>query len=336
MILVTGATGLVGTHLLIKLTKDRTPIRALYRTERKKEQAQMVFLQCSPNPETLPFVEWVQGDLTDIPSLTDAMQGITHVYHCAAKISFNPQHFQKLRKVNIEGTANIVNLCIALGVKKLCHVSSIAALGEQKDKDNITEKAEWNPEVSNSVYAITKYGAEMEVWRGTQEGLDAVIVNPGIIIGPGFYETGSGYIFKKIYRRLRYYTTGTTGYIGIDDVVNIMQQLMTSSITNERFILVAENLSFKHVFTLIAKGLKKKTPEKKVSKFLLKLAYYIQWFGNRVFGTKQYLFRSSLHNAFTNSYYNHQKVKEALGYEFEPIQEVIQKTATLFLEQERP
>ncbi len=332
MILVTGATGLVGTHLLIKLVQEEKTVRALYRTASKKEYAKKVFLYYFPDGEHLfNAIEWVQGDLNDIPTLSDAFNGITYVYHCAAKISFNPSHYKKLRKVNIEGTANIVNLCLTNNIKKLCHVSSIASLGEDPTKEMTDETAEWNPEAPNSVYAITKYGAEMEVWRGVQEGLSAVIINPGIIIGPGFFNSGSGFLFKRIYAGMKFYTTGTTGYVAVNDVINIMHQLMDSNHHKERYIVVAENLSYKEAFGMIAQALNKPVPTKIISPFVMKIAYYFQLISHFIFRTKRSIFKSSVRSAFTQSYYKNDKIKKEIGYRFTPVQDAITETATLFL-----
>jgi len=308
MILVTGATGLVGTHLLIKLLQEKQPIRALYRSEKKKEHAKKVFSYFLKEHEISLFdrIEWIKGDITNIPSL-------------------------KLRKVNIEGTANVVNLCLLHDIQKLCYVSTIATLEEGTNASFIDEDTEWNPETQKSIYAITKYGAEMEVWRGTQENLDVVIVNPGIIIGPGFFNTGSGFLFKRIYAGMKYYTSGSTGYVAIQDVVNIMQLLMKGNHKNERYIVVAENLSFKNAFEMIATALNKPIPTKKASPFLLKIAYHIQRISSFLFKTKRSIFKSSIKSATSTSNYSNDKIKQALDYNFIPIKKAIEETAVFFL-----
>ncbi len=332
MILITGATGLVGTHLLVQLINEKQPIRALYRSEAKKEYARKMFSYYLPEKEHLfDTIDWVKTTLNNIPELSEAFKGITHVYHCAAKISFNPSHYKKLRKVNIEGTANIVNLSLIHNVEKLCHVSSIATLEENPVTAFIDETAEWNPEAQKSVYAITKYGAEMEVWRGAQEGLSTVIVNPGIIIGPGFFDSGSGFLFKRIYAGMRYYTTGTSGYVAIQDVVRIMHRLMEGKYSKERYIIVGENLSYKDAFSMIAKALNKSVPTKKASPFLLKLAYTLQRISHFFFRTKRSIFKSSIRSALSNSLYKNDKIKNELKFTFTPIQEAIKETATVFL-----
>ncbi len=335
MILVTGATGLVGTHLLVSLIKEKSKVRALYRTETKKEQAKRVFTSyfLEDGKDVFESIDWVKADLNDIPAMTEAFESVTHVYHCAAKISFNPAKYMELRKTNIEGTATVVNLCLVNKVEKLCYVSSIATLGESLSDAYIDENTEWNPEVPNSVYAITKYGAEMEVWRGVHEGLKAVIVNPGIIIGPGFFDGGSGVLFKRIYNGMNFYTTGTTGYVDIQDVVSIMSRLMQGNCQNERFVLVGENLSFKKAFGMMATALNKPLPVKKATPFLMKMAYYTQRIGAILFRTKQSINKSSIRSAFLKRHYENSKIKKELIYSFKPIEKSIEETANYFLEQ---
>ena len=191
MVLVTGGTGLVGSHLLLKLAQQNKSVRALYRKGANLERVKTVFSYYSKNSKSLyETIEWAEADLNDLPKLTLAFKDITHVYHCAAYISFDPSNYKILRATNIKGTANIVNLSIANKVEKLCYVSSVATLGY--DADLITEETQWEGNQNQSVYAISKYGAEMEVWRASQEGVAAVIVNPGVILGPGFWNSGSG------------------------------------------------------------------------------------------------------------------------------------------------
>ena len=300
MILVTGATGLVGTYLLSVLSKKEDRIRAMYRTDQKLEHAKSVFLNIHPKDASSKFenIEWIKGDITDVVSLEAAFKNITVVYHCAALISFDPADYQKLRKVNIEGTANIVNQCILHNVKTLCHVSSIATMGKGIEESLIDESTEWNAEKKHSVYAITKYGAEMEVWRGSQEGVKVIIVNPGIIVGAGFFNSGSGYFFKKVNRGLTYYTTGTTGFVAASDVALCMVTLVEKKVYNDRFILTAENWSFQKFFISIANALQKPAPKKSVKKYWMQLGvvyYNLKYFFTKkkkkiIFGYRQKCF----------------------------------------------
>lgn len=332
MILVTGGTGLVGSHLLFKLVQNGNQVRAIYRTKEKIETTKHVFSYYTENVESLfSKIEWVEGDITDIPKLNLAFKDVSHVYHCAAFISFDPNYYYKLRQVNIEGTANIVNLCISNNINKLCYVSSIAAVGKELTNKLITEESPWNNDEDHSVYAITKYGAEMEVWRGCQEGLDVVIVNPGIIIGPGYWKLGSGSFFKRTYKGLKYYTTGTSGYISVNDVVNIMILLMKSSIKNERYITTSENLSFKSFISKIAKSLNVNPPEKKASPILLQIAWRLDWLRCKLKGKHRRLVKHSVKSIQTISNYDNSKIIEDLGFEFKSVDSAISSTSQHFL-----
>lgn len=333
MILVTGGTGLVGAHLLFHLLNENKQIRAIFRNEKKFENVKRIFSYYSKDADTLfNKIEWVEADLNNIPQLTEAFKDITHVYHCAAFVSFEPDKFDVLKKTNIKGTANVVNFCISNKVKKLCYVSSIAALGSSLKNEIITEETEWNKEIDNSVYAITKYGAELEVWRGTQEGLNAVIVNPGVIIGPGIWRYGSGSLIKMIYNGLKYYTTGSTGYVDVNDVVKAMIQLVKSNHKNERYILVSENLSFKDFFTKTARYLGVKPPQKEAKPWLLNIAWRLDWLKQKLTGKRRVLSKQTAKSALTETYYSNKKIKEAIGFEFLPMDKSIEITSTYFLD----
>lgn len=333
MILVTGGTGLVGTHLLFHLLNENKQIRAIYRNEKKFENVKHIFNYYSKDADTLfNKIEWVEADLNNIPQLTEAFKDITHVYHCAAFVSFEPDKFDVLKKTNIKGTANVVNFCISNKVKKLCYVSSIAALGSSLKNEIITEETEWNKEIDNSVYAITKYGAELEVWRGTQEGLDAIIVNPGVIIGPGIWRYGSGSLIKMIYNGLKYYTTGSTGYVDVNDVVKAMIQLVKSDYKNERYILVSENLSFKDFFTKTARYLGVKPPQKEAKTWLLNIAWRLDWLKHKLTGKRRVLSKQTAKSALTETNYSNKKIKEAIGFEFLPIDKSIETTSARYLD----
>lgn len=335
MILVTGGTGLVGSHLLFQLLKSNVSIRAIYRQKNTLERVKHVFSYFSDDADLLfSKIEWVEADLNNIPQLQDAFKDITHVYHCAAIVSFEPNKYHLIRKINIKGTANIVNLSISNKIKKLCYVSSISAIGQHTNPEIlIDEKTDWNPEDDNSIYAITKYGAELEVWRGTQEGLDAVIVNPGIILGAGYWNGGSsGNIFERIYNGMPYYTTGVTGYVDIWDVVKTMQQLMNSTIKNEGFILVSENISFKALQTKTAKALNVKPPKKEAKPWLLEIAWRLDWLNHKLLGKPRSLSKQVAKSATNISKYDASKLKNTLNFEFKPINTSIEEVSLLYLQ----
>ncbi|HAT63350.1 MAG TPA: NAD-dependent epimerase [Flavobacteriaceae bacterium] len=324
MILVTGGTGLVGAHLLYHLVLKHPKVRATHRASSDLASVKKVFSYYTKDVEALyQKIEWVAANITEIPQLTQAFQGITHVYHCAAFVSFNPKHYHALKKANIEGTANVVNIALANDVKKMCYVSSIATLGKSLNGESITEETPWNPEDKNSVYSITKYGAEMEVWRGTQEGLDAVIVNPGVILGEGYWHSSSGRLITRAAKGVKYYTEGSSGFVDIKDVVKGMVSLMESDIKNERFVLVSENLTYKEFLGGLSVALGKPAPSKSISKRTLLFLSSLDWLSSTLFGTKRRLLKGMIHSMFTHSKYDASKIEKALDFQFTPYDETI-------------
>lgn len=334
MILVTGSTGLVGAHLLYKLVSKGEKVKAIYRSERKLEHVKNVF-SCYTD-DYMPFfesIEWVQGDILDVPSLEEAFKGVTYVYHCAAFVSFEPDKYQLLRRTNIEGTANIANLCISNSITKLCYVSSIATIGIPSNHNIITEETEWNAESNNSVYAITKYGAEIEVWRASQEGLDVVIVNPGVILGAGIWRYGSAGLFKKAHKGIKYYTSGSIGLVDVQDVVDVMIALTKSTIKNERFILVSENWKYQDFLQTMAKSVNAQPPLKMASPLLLQLAWRLDWLNHKLRGKRRQLTKQLVTSLTTEKLYDNSKIKTFIKYEFKKVNESLTEIGQLYQKQ---
>ena len=333
MILVTGGTGMVGAHLLYHLTLENEQLIAIYRSKSKIKATKKIFSYYTKEADALfQKIIWKKVDIEDITSLETLFEEseITQVYHAAALVSFNPKDYQKMRQTNIEGTMNIVNFCIAFQVEKLCYVSSVATLNEKVNQKFLEESCDWNPEEKNYGYAISKYGAEMEVWRGTQEGLDAIIINPGVILGSGFWKSGTGELFSKIHKGFPYYTDGITGFVGVKDTVKAMMQLMQSEIKNERYVLVSDNISFQNLFSTIAIALKVKAPFKRVSKIPMKIAAFFEKI--RCFFTNgtPLLTEQSVKSAHSKTYYSSEKIKKELSFNFEPISTTISEICTDF------
>jgi dihydroflavonol-4-reductase len=323
MILVTGGTGLVGAHLLHHLMKNGETVRAIYRSEEKIKAVKKVFSYYTDDASLFLKIEWFKADITDIPAMIPAFVGIEKVYHCAAFISFNPKDYREMRKVNIHGTAIIVNLSIDAKVKKLCFVGSIAAVGDAINGELITEGNEWNKELDNSGYSITKFGAEMEIWRASQEEVAVVIVNPGIILGSGFWLASSGKLFSQVYKGLKYFTNGITGFVGVKDVVKAMVSLMDSDIKNERFILVSENKSFKDILFLIADAFGKKRPSKKIKSWQTTILWRVSSILSFCTRKEPLLSKYSVKSAFEVSEYSSEKIKKTINFQFEEMEIVV-------------
>lgn len=323
MILVTGATGLVGSHLILQLLEQDQSVRALYRTEDNKGKTKQIF-DYYKKGDLFSKINWIQGDINDIPSLEEVFFGIEYVYHCAALVSFDPNDEEKLRKVNIEGTANIVNFCLEFNIKKLCYVSSIAALGDLLEGQTIvTEETEWNPEVMHSDYAISKYGAEMEVWRGQQEGLNVVVVNPGVILGPVFWTEGSGEIYKKVKKGMPFFTKGVTGFVCVTDVIKAMVALMNSEIKNEKFTIVSENLTYEDIVFKIADCFKVSRPKIYANKFITNLGWRADWMLHLLFGKKRLLTKNMANSLHSVDIYSNEKVIRKINFKFVEIKDYI-------------
>lgn len=331
MVLVTGGTGLVGSHLLYFLLKRGETVRAVHRKSSRLESVKKVFSYYTDKADDFyNRIEWMEANVTDIPALTEAFQSVSHVYHAAAYISFDPKHFSKLQKSNIEGTANVVNLCLLNGVKKLCHVSSIATFGSSEGDALISEETQWNPEDDNNVYAITKYGAEMEVWRGTQEGLDAVIVNPGVILGEGYWNSGSGMIIKRAAKGIKYYTRGGVAVVDVQDVVIAMITLMESEVVNQKFILAGENLTNKELLNKLASGFKIDGPKREISKWKLVLFSKLDWLVSKLFGSKRRLLRSMVDSLFKTSFYDGSHIERTIDFSYTPTPVTIERVTANF------
>lgn len=332
MILLTGATGLLGSHLLYELITNNSEVTAIRRSEKNIPEVARVFSYYSDDPEALlKKVRWVDADILNYQEMLEAMEGIEEVYHCAAIVSFDPARRKEMINGNTEGTTNVVNAALEAGVRKLVHVSSTAAIGKPAGDQPADESMIWTEGKSNTGYSISKFRSEMEVWRGVQEGLNAVIVNPSIILGPGFWEHGSSSIFTKIDQGMKFYSNGVTGYVGVWDVVKAMVQLMDSAISGERFLVTSENKTYREVFDLVAETLERKKPHIEGTLFMSELAWRLDWIKSKILGIGEHTFtRERVRAARNVVYYDNSKIKEALGLESEPVEEVIRKVARYY------
>jgi len=333
MILVTGGTGLVGSHLLVRLIENGNSVRAIYREGSQLKRVEKIFNYYHENGSALfKKIEWKVAELNDIFALENVFESINYVYHAAALISFDPSKFNILLQTNANGTANMVNLCIANKVKKICYVSTIGTIGKSIKGGLATEENEWNDQHVN-VYALSKYAAEMEVWRGTQEGLPAVIVNPGVIIGPGFWESGSGALFTTANKGYRFYPPGGTGFVSVHDVVQIMLNLMASDIKNERFIAVAQNLTFKEILQKLTSALEKPSPNKPLKFWHLEIARVVDLLWSLVTKKSRKITKNSIYSMKHRDDYANEKIKEALDFEFEALDPIIDFSCNHFLKE---
>lgn len=331
-VFVTGATGLVGAHLLIELVKQGEQVKALHRSGSNLKVVEALFDHYGVSSH-YNRVTWVQGNLMDVMSLVEGMNGCNKVYHCAAYVSFDPKDESKLMQFNIDGTANVVNACLSENISKLCYVSSTAALGRNEKEEEITENTPWKSDFGNSKYSISKHYAEREVWRGVEEGLDVVIVNPCIIVGPGNWGQSSTNMFNQVWKGLKYYTKGANAFVDVRDVSRVMYKLMESEIKSEQYLLIGENMPYRAFFDLVAEALNKQKPVKLATSFMSGIAWRVEKIRGLLTGSSPLITKETARSANTVSVFSNKKIVDLLGYQFTPIAQSVKDTATVFLKQ---
>ena len=332
MILLTGGTGLVGSHLLYELTAAGKRVRAIKREASRTEIVEKIFAWYNPEgyAEQFKLIDWVEGNVSDIFSLREALKGVKHVYHCAAVVSFVPSERPQMLKINIEGTANLVNACLMENVEKLCHCSSIAAVGRPDKGTWVDESLIWKTSRRNSYYSISKFGSEREVWRGSEEGLSVVIVNPSVIIGPGDPNRSSARLFTTVKDGLRFYSSGATGFVDVRDVARAMKVLTESEIENERYILNSENLSYKKLFEIFADYARVKPPFFKAGKALSEIAWRLEKVRSLVTGSNPLITKETAKSANSRYQFSNEKITTELGMKFYTVEEAAANTAGFF------
>ena len=324
MVLVTGGTGFIGAYIIKELIENGYSVRAIRRSNKCP-----FFI----SPYILNKVEWVNGDVRDVISLNEAMHGVDEIIHSAAVISFFKKERSLMYNVNVDGTANIVNLALENKIKKLVHISSISALGRTAAGERVTEEKKWEEGKLNTHYGITKHKAEMEVWRGIGEGLDAVIMNPSTVLGFGNWHDSSCAIFKTIYQELPWYTRGINGFVDVEDVAKIAILLMKDPITGERFIVSSENWEFKELFKVIASGFDKKPPRWEATPFMSSIAWRLEKVKSMFTGDRPLITKETARIALSKTYWQNDKILGALpGFSFTPIEQSIDKTCKKYIE----
>jgi len=336
MIFVTGGTGLVGAHLMYDLISRGERVRALRRKGSSTNRTEKIFSCYSTESQALlQKIEWVEGDVLDKESLVDLLTGVDHIYHAAATISFDPAQRENMIHTNCQGTANLVDLALSLKIPRFCHVSSISAIGSPPDGIEANENHPWRNNGDHSAYAESKYLSEMEVWRACLQGLDVVIVNPSVIIGPDNWKTGSSLLFSTVWKGLKFYTKGTTGFVDVRDVTAAMQRLMDDDMwektKNQRYILNAENVSFRDFFYQVSDSLHVRRPGFLAGGVLLNLTCRVSEFISFVTRTPPFLTRETARSSVRSSYYDGSKIIRAIGFEYTPVSVSIRDISRIFL-----
>lgn len=318
MIFVTGGAGLVGAALLKQLLhQNKSPIKALYRNH----------FPPTLSKDELSQIEWVKGDVLNTSLLNDELKGCKQVYHSAAIVSYHKKRREQMYRINIEGTANIVNASLENGVEKFVHVSSVAAIGRIRKGEAVNEETKWTEETSGSHYGKTKYLSELEVWRGIGEGLNAVIVNPSIVLGEAEWEVGSTSLFKNVWNEFPWFTYGSTGYVDAIDVAKAMIDLMESNITAERYILANEHHNYKEMLTKIANTFGKQPPKREAKPWMGEIVWRLEHIKSLATGKEPLLTKETTRTAHATTVFSNEKIKAALpDFTFTPVDETIART----------
>jgi dihydroflavonol-4-reductase len=327
-ILVTGGAGFLGTYIIQELVGKGYGVRAMRRSNRTPFYMP---------PETAGRVEWIKADILDIPALEEAMTGMDAVIHAAAKISFRAADRKEMFHTNIEGTANVVNMALEMNVPRFIHISSVATLSRSRKGETITEDKKWEDGPLNTNYGISKYHAEMEVWRGIGEGLNASIVNPGTILGYGDWNESSCTIFKTVFREFPWYSEGVNGFVDVMDVARAVVALLGIEAAGERFILNGDNWSFRQLFNGIAAGFGKKPPTRKVTPFLSAIAWRVEKIKTLFSGRPSLINRESARIALSETRFDSGRILKKLpGFVFTPLQQTLDQACKRYLQQLQP
>ncbi|MFM1773146.1 MAG: hypothetical protein RLZZ71_2288 [Bacteroidota bacterium] len=311
---VTGATGLVGSHLVLRLVEEGMPVTALFRNEKGKSEVQNLF-QFYGKENLFSQVEWVKGDVEDADDMYELTEGIDIVFHCAAIVSYHKKEASRMLEVNINGTKNVVNACIENDVKQLIHISSISALGDSKG-EIIDEETPRNFNDYHSNYSKSKYLSEQEVWRGIQEGLNATILNPGVVFGPNACERSSGTMIARIDKGLPALPAGGSGIVSVLDVVEVMVRAAKQTPTNERYILCAENVRMSELFTKIANALNVKIGKSIAKKWQIVLVYYMEALIELFTGKRASITREIIRNYDEVKRFDGSKATRVFGFQY--------------------
>lgn len=324
MILVTGGTGFLGSYLIKNLVEKGLPVRAMYRTD------------------NFPFfiprgiydkVEWIKADVLDLVSLDDAMKNADSIIHTAAIVSFSKDKRKEMYQVNVEGTENVVNMALENNVKRLVHISSIAALGRTTKPEMVTEGKKWEENPNNTHYAISKHHAELHAWRGFAEGLEGVVLNPSTILGYGDWHQSSCAVFKNAYRSFPWYTEGLNGFVGVEDVAEAAAQALVSSLNHKRFIVNADNWAFRKLFDTMADHFQKPRPNKKATRTMGAIAWRLEKLKSILTGSKPLLTRETAKVAHSKTSFANQALLLALpGFSYTPLETVIKNSCEKYLE----
>lgn len=325
-ILVTGGTGFLGSYIIKSLIEEGYTVRAIRRTDK---------IPFWISPAIIAKIEWVEGDVLDIVSLEDAMEGIDAIIHAAAIVSFSKKDRKEMYKINVEGTANVVNVALEKNIHRFIHISSVAALGRTVGGGHVDEEKKWERSKANTHYAQSKFKAELQVWRAFQEGLEGIILNPSTVLGFGDWNSSSCALFKNVFKGVKWFTDGINGFVAVEDVALATSSALASDITEQRYIVNGENLGFKEIQENMCAAFGKKKPFKQATPFLLGIAWRIEKIKSFFTKQKPLITKESVRIAQSKTYFDNTKIKNAFpAIKFTPLKKTIDEACKKYLAQQ--
>jgi dihydroflavonol-4-reductase len=326
MVAVTGANGLLGSFIVRKLIEHNESFVAL-----KRLNSDITLLE-----DVKEKITWIDADILDPVALSDAFKDVSHVIHTAAIVTFNPQRAKEVMDINVQGTRNVVNTCLTLGIKRLVHISSVAALGRQKDQKVVNEDDKWIESSWNSVYAKSKYLAELEVFRGQEEGISSVILNPSLILAEANWNISSAQLFKYVWNEKPFYFDGFVNYVDVKDVSELTHRLLSSNIEGIRLIVSAGKISYKDFFGKLAKEFSKKPPSIRLTAKFLKFGAMLETFYSQIVGAEPRLTKETARLAGSEFLFENKKIRNLLNFEFQEIDKTLQRCCRYYIMKGKP
>lgn len=321
MILVTGANGFLGSFICKALADSGKNVKALVRNN-----SDTSLLEGASDK-----VQIVHGDILDMNSMEEHFEGLKILIHAAAIVSFHRSDYDQMSEVNIEGTKNMVNLSLKYKVDFFLHISSVAAIGRKEQKAVVSEKNKWEESKWNSHYGESKYLAELEVWRGIQEGLSGIVLNPSVVLGPGNWDISSSRLFKYAWQENKYYSEGLMNYVDVRDVTSIIMRFLEKQPSDERYIISAGDITYKDFFEIVARRFNKKPPYRQANKRLLRLGLIIEWVKSMFSSNRPLITTETINLSGSEISFDNSKIKKELNFNFTPLEQTVNWTCEKYL-----
>lgn len=314
-IFITGATGLVGSHIArLLLARGYDNITALRRPGSPDDLVKDVEER----------ITWIDGDITDYDDVEKGASDADWIVHSAALISYQKRYYRKMHEVNVSGTSHIVNAALHCNVEKLLHISSMAVFTRTGGEQHVDENTPWEPTPYTSEYGLTKHKAEMEVWRGQAEGLHVNMLLPTIVMGSGYWKSGSSSMFYKAANGLSFYPVGSIGFVDVRDLALLSVLSLENEDAPTRMIANGSNHSLGHVLGRICELAGKKPPKVALPPSLAEVAWRLMAPVEWITGKEPALTKSSARTTACKQSFDNSRSLTVEGFQYTPLEQSLQ------------